>query len=125
VFSLGRELYKRLGTLGDHMDRLGRSLTSSVKAYNGTVGSLEKHVLVTARRLHALEVVDNEIDAPTPVEEPVRTLGATELVTAAEGGRAVVALPARTDDLRDDELDRVADYGLELTLDEPEHRKLS
>jgi DNA recombination protein RmuC len=125
VFSLGRELYKRLGTLGDHMDRLGRSLTGAVKAYNGTVGSLEKNVLVTARKLNALEVVDNALAEPTPVEEPVRTLGATELVTSAEDGRAVVVLPSRTERVGADELDYADDYGIELTLDEAEQRKLS
>jgi DNA anti-recombination protein RmuC len=125
VFSLGRELYKRLGILGDHMDKLGRSLTGAVKAYNGTVGSLEKNVLVTARKLNALEVVDNALAEPTPVEEPVRTLGATELVTAAEDGRAVVVLPARAERVGADELDYADDYGIELTLDEVEQRKLS
>jgi DNA recombination protein RmuC len=125
VFSLGRELYKRLGTLGDHMDRLGRSLTGAVKAYNGTVGSLEKNVLVTARKLNSLEVVDHQLAEPTPVEEPVRTLGATELVTSAEDGRAVVVLPTRAEPLGGDELDYADDYGIELTLDESEQRKLS
>lgn len=108
VFELGRELYKRLGTMGDHMDRLGRSLTGAVKAYNGTVGSLEKNVLVTARRLNALEVVDGSLADPKPVEEPVRTLGAPELVTAAEDGRAIVVLP-RTEDLER----RAEDYGID------------
>jgi DNA anti-recombination protein RmuC len=125
VFSLGRELYKRLGILGDHMDKLGRSLTGAVKAYNGTVGSLEKNVLVTARKLNALEVVDNALDQPTPVEEPVRTLGATELVTAAEDGRALVVLPARAERVSVDELAYAEDYGIELTLDEMEQRRLS
>src|SRR5262249_31478727 len=45
VFEEGRGLYKRLGTMGDHLDRLGRSLTGSVKAYNQAVGSLERQVL--------------------------------------------------------------------------------
>jgi DNA recombination protein RmuC len=125
VFSLGRELYKRLGILGDHMDKLGRSLTGAVKAYNGTVGSLEKNVLVTARKLNALEVVDNTLDQPAPVEEPVRTLGATELVTAAEDGRALVVLPARAERVSADELDYADDYGIELTLDEVDQRRLS
>jgi DNA recombination protein RmuC len=40
VFDLGRELYDRLSGLGKHMDRLGRSLTSTVASYNQTVGSL-------------------------------------------------------------------------------------
>ncbi|HEU5034173.1 MAG TPA: DNA recombination protein RmuC [Mycobacteriales bacterium] len=117
VFDLGRELYKRLGTLGDHVDKLGRSLTSAVKAYNGTVGSLERQVLVTARKLNDLQVVDAELDSPTAVEESVRPLGAAELVTAAEQSRTVVALPAAgagvdADAVEVVELDRIDDYGL-------------
>jgi DNA recombination protein RmuC len=114
VFELGRELYKRLGTLGDHMDKLGRSLTGAVKAYNGTVGSLERQVLVTARKLNDLEVVDAELAEPTPIEEPVRPHGAAELVTAAEDARAIVMLPPASGD--ETVIDRPEDYGL---LDEP------
>jgi DNA anti-recombination protein RmuC len=109
VFDLGRELYKRLGTLGDHMDKLGRSLTGAVKAYNGTVGSLERQVLVTARKLNDLEVVDADLDAPDAIEESVRPLGAAELVTAAEDGRAIVVLPATSGETV---IDRPEDYGL-------------
>jgi DNA recombination protein RmuC len=94
VFELGRELYRRLGTMGDHMDKLGRSLTGAVKDYNRTVGSLEKNVLVTARKLNDLEVVETELVERTPIEEPVRPLGAPELVASTEGTR-VISLPAR------------------------------
>ncbi len=97
VFELGRELYKRLGTLGDHMDKLGRQLTGTVKAYNGTVGSLERQVLVTARKLNDLRVVDTELAEPSPVEEPVRPVAAAELVASAEEGRALVALRREID----------------------------
>src|SRR5215470_4525624 len=51
VFELGRELHDRLSGLGRHLDKLGRSLSASVGAYNQAVGSLESRVLVTARRL--------------------------------------------------------------------------
>jgi len=113
VFELGRELYKRLGTLGDHMDKLGRSLTGAVKAYNGTVGSLERQVLVTARKLSELEVVDAALDSPTAIEESVRPLAAAELVSAAEDARAVVALPPANSPVGGPlELDRPEDYGL-------------
>jgi DNA recombination protein RmuC len=95
VFDEGRGLYKRLGTMGDHLDRLGRSLTSSVKAYNSAVGSLERQVLPSARRLQELDVTDVEITPPAPVEEPVRPLSAAELVTARDQRRQVRALPAR------------------------------
>jgi DNA recombination protein RmuC len=114
VFELGRELYKRLGTLGGHVDKLGRSLTSAVNDYNKTVGSLESQVLVSARRLHDLKVVDVDLDEPTAVEASVRPLSKPELVTAAEQARAVVALPSRGggDAEASDELERASDYGL-------------
>lgn len=94
VFDLGRELYKRLGTFGGHMDKLGRSLESAVKTYNSSVGSLEKQVLVTARKLNDLQVTDEELAIRAGVEEPLRSLAASELVESAEDARAVVALPA-------------------------------
>src|SRR4051794_22375760 len=109
VFDLGRELYKRLGVMGGHMHRLGKSLTSSVDNYNKTIGSFEKNVLVTARRLNALDVTDLELDAPATVDEPIRQVAAAELVAAVEADErpAVLALPAAGA-----ELDRAEDYGL-------------
>jgi DNA recombination protein RmuC len=84
VFDLGRELYERLSGLGRHMDRLGRSLTGAVSTYNQAIGSLESRVLVSARRLNQLGIVDAELPAPEAVSEPARTLSAPELVTDAE-----------------------------------------
>ncbi len=83
MFDLGRELYDRIGVLGRHMDGLGGALTKSVAAYNQAVGSLENRVLVSARRLNQLGVVDAELEPPRPVEETTRALSAPELVTGA------------------------------------------
>jgi DNA recombination protein RmuC len=83
VFDLGRELYDRLGSLGRHVDRLGRALTTAVSTYNQAVGSLESRVLVTARRLNDLGVVEGELDPLMPVEEAARTLSAPELLASA------------------------------------------
>jgi DNA recombination protein RmuC len=82
VFDLGREVYDRLSGLGRHVDRLGRSLTSAVGAYNQAVGSLESRVLVSARRLAELGIVDGELPAPGAVTDTARPLSAPELVTA-------------------------------------------
>ncbi|MEV5825805.1 DNA recombination protein RmuC [Spirillospora sp. NPDC052242] len=79
VFDLGKELYERLSTMGQHVDELGRALTGAVKSYNRTVGSLETRVLVSARRLNDLGVVDGSLDGPRPVEESPRALSAAEL----------------------------------------------
>jgi DNA recombination protein RmuC len=79
VFDLGRELHSRIAGLGRHVDQLGRSLTRTVQAYNQTVGSLESRVLVSARRLSQLGVVDAELDPPVMVDEVARGLSAAEL----------------------------------------------
>jgi len=84
VFDLGRELYARLATMGDHVDRLGRSLNRAVADYNAAAGSLESRVLVTARRLHDLRVVGDELPAPRVAEATARPLTATELVLNME-----------------------------------------
>jgi DNA recombination protein RmuC len=99
VFELGRELYSRLGSLGDHVDRLGRSLTSAVGAYNKTVGSLEARVLVSARRLRDLKVVEDELASPNQVEETPRALSSPELAASAEEARQIRALPVLGDAL--------------------------
>ena len=54
ISELGQELYKRLSDLGDHIQRLGKGLSTAVNAYNGAVGSLESRVLVSARRFKDL-----------------------------------------------------------------------
>ena len=97
VFDLGRELYDRIGSLGRHVDRLGRALTTAVSTYNQTVGSLESRVLVTARRLNELSVVEAELDPVPPVEETTRALSAPELTASgpAEIGPAIA--PAETE----------------------------
>jgi DNA recombination protein RmuC len=82
VFDLGRELYDRLAGLGRHLDKLGRSLTSSVNAYNQAVGTLETRVLVSARKLAALGVIDADLPAPATITEPARPMSAPELVAA-------------------------------------------
>jgi DNA recombination protein RmuC len=80
VFDLGRELYERLSVLGKHVGELGKSLTNAVTNYNRAVGTLESRVLVSARKLSDLGVVDSELERPRPVDETVRALSAAELL---------------------------------------------
>ena len=91
VQKLGAELYERLRTMSAHMQKLQRSLTASVSAYNDAVGSLESRVLVSARRFPALGVVgvESEVIADLhPVEASPRLLQAIELV--ADMDKAVI-----------------------------------
>jgi DNA recombination protein RmuC len=56
VAEAGKELYKRLATMGGHVAKLGRNLGLATGAYNDFVGSLESQVLTQARRFEALKV---------------------------------------------------------------------
>jgi DNA recombination protein RmuC len=82
VFDLGRELYDRLSGMGKHLDRVGKSLTTAVGAYNQAVGSMETRVLVSARRLASLGIVAADLPAPALVDETARPLSAPELIVA-------------------------------------------
>ncbi len=82
IHELGRELYSRLGTVGRHLDKLGRSLKGSIDAFNATVGSLETRVFVTARHFADIADLAEEIPAPRPVEDAPRALTAAELLEA-------------------------------------------
>jgi len=84
ISELGRELYERLGTMADHFVTLGRRLDGSVQAYNQTVGSFERRVLVSARRfsdhgvstpkaLPEVVAIEKATQPPQTVELPIRT----------------------------------------------------
>ncbi|HTS29755.1 MAG TPA: DNA recombination protein RmuC [Bryobacteraceae bacterium] len=76
ISALGRELYKRLSDLGDHWNRMGRSLERAVEAYNAATGSLEGRVMVSARRFAELKSapLGVEIEELERVEKNVRAV---------------------------------------------------
>ena len=86
LLDLGQELYRRLGTLGGHTARMGRSLQSSVEAYNALVGAMESRVLVTARRMNELDLAPDELEELRPIETGPRPLTAQELIDAVTDG---------------------------------------
>ena len=56
IHELGRELHTRIGVMGGHLDKVGRSLKGAVEAFNSAVGSIESRVLVTARQFEDIGV---------------------------------------------------------------------
>ncbi|ROT32154.1 DNA recombination protein RmuC [Micromonospora sp. HM5-17] len=86
VHTLARELYGRLGTLGEHVSKLGSALGGAVTAYNRTVGSLEARVLVSARKLAELGVAGDELPTPPQVETAPRQPQAPELLDRTPPG---------------------------------------
>ena len=74
VAQLGKELYKRISVMGDHVQGVGKALETAVGKYNSFVGSLEGNVLTQARRFETLKVdhEGKEIPELGPLEVGVR-----------------------------------------------------
>lgn len=81
LFDLSKELYGRLATLSEHADKLRRSIDSTVGAYNQFANSLETRVLVTARKLNALDE-SKIIGEAQVIEQSPKQLTAVELELA-------------------------------------------
>ena len=76
IAELGRELYKRIATMGAHAGSVGKALEQAVARYNQFVGSLETQVLTQARRFEELKV-DHEgrkVEVLEPLDTAVRPL---------------------------------------------------
>jgi DNA recombination protein RmuC len=54
ISQLGNELYKRIGDVAGHLERLGRALEGVTGHYNAAVGSFESRLSVSARRFKEL-----------------------------------------------------------------------
>jgi DNA recombination protein RmuC len=91
VFQVGKELYERLSTMGRNMESMGRSLSRAVEAYNRTVGSLETRVLVSARKLNDLGLVEADLDKPQTLEDLPRSLTSPELLGEEESSSPLIS----------------------------------
>ncbi|MEP6480986.1 MAG: DNA recombination protein RmuC [Rhodoglobus sp.] len=78
LFNLSKELYQRLAKLSEHADKLRRSIDSTVNSYNQFANSLETRVLVTARKLNALDE-STVIGTAATVEQSAKQLTAVEM----------------------------------------------
>ena len=88
LFTLGAQLYERLGGLAGHVEELRRGIQRTVDGYNKFVGSLESRVLVSARRFPGIDETKLDAVAAPPVVESVpRRLSAPEFAEALDGVR--------------------------------------
>ncbi|MDB5394488.1 MAG: hypothetical protein JWM91_1994 [Rhodospirillales bacterium] len=80
------ELYKRLSKFGEHFQRVGKGLTVAIGSYNDAVGSMERNVLPSARRIKELRAAHDSTDMPdlTMIETAARPVSAPELLSAPE-----------------------------------------
>lgn len=90
---MGAELYDRLATAAEHLKRVGGGLESAVNNYNKFVGSFERNVLSSGRRLaeKGVEIGKREIDevplvasAPRYNAEDVAALEAPDMMEESE-----------------------------------------
>ena len=75
IASLGKELHSRLATMAQHMDRVGKNLSTANAAYNQMVGSFESQVLTQARRFEGLGAGSaKELPIPPMIDAAPRPL---------------------------------------------------
>ncbi len=79
IGQLGRDFFKRLSDFSGHLVRVGRHLSQSVSAYNDSVGTFERRVLVSARKFKELDpgLESSDIDI-SPLDIQPRTLTLTD-----------------------------------------------
>jgi DNA recombination protein RmuC len=80
IQQLGRDLYDRLATMVDHLDRVGSSIKLAADNYDRVIGSLEQKVLPGARRFKDLGVSSTKEIAPSePLHLTMRRVQKDEL----------------------------------------------
>jgi len=80
ISNTGKELYERLRKFVSHFEKVGASLTRANNSYNSAIGSLERSVLPSTRKLKELHATtDDEIEQPNPIEIETRLISASEL----------------------------------------------
>jgi len=89
IGKMGAELYDRLRVAGEHMKRVGGGLETAVANYNKFVGSFERNVLSSARRMgeKGLEISKDIEDVPLVEGAPRYTAKDAEEVDAIEDQR--------------------------------------
>ena len=75
IASLGKELHSRIATMAQHMERVGKNLSTANSAYNQMVGSFESQVFTQARRFEGLGAGSaKELPVPPMVDAAPRPL---------------------------------------------------
>jgi DNA recombination protein RmuC len=76
---IGAELYERLRTAADHLKRVGGGLETAVNNYNKFVGSFERNVLTSARRMQEKGIEIGKAEIPdVPLVESAPRYGASD-----------------------------------------------
>ena len=75
IRKIGQDLHQRIGTLSEHMAKLGKNLDSSVATFNKLLGSYEGNVLPGAKKFTELGIDSHkDIEQSKAIETPTRKL---------------------------------------------------
>jgi DNA recombination protein RmuC len=66
IAELGRDLYRRMAVMADHLGKVGDAIGSTVTRYNALLGSVESRVMPQARKFKELGAGDAGIDVASP-----------------------------------------------------------
>jgi DNA recombination protein RmuC len=122
LFDLSKELYTRLGTTAQHIDKLGNTIERSVKDYNAFIGSLERKVYPTARKLASLNS-ENLFPERAAIEEAPREITGRELLAELEAGSPLAEHDAVAEGEAVAELDALGDSSARRDADFLEQEK--
>ncbi len=78
IAAIGRELYERVDTVLESVEKTGRGLETAISAYNKMVGSIEGRMLSTLRKFKDVGVTSSELTEISNIESAPRRLSAPE-----------------------------------------------
>lgn len=82
ISARGSELYQRLAIFAGHFEKIGKGILGAMNSYNDAIGSLERSVLPSARKLKELQVqtANKDIAEPVPIDTMPRAISSPELL---------------------------------------------
>lgn len=78
IASLGRELYERVDTVLENVEKTGRGLETAISAYNKMVGSIEGRMLATLRKFKDAGVTSADLTEISNIDSAPRQISAPE-----------------------------------------------
>ncbi len=78
IAKIGHELYKRMKIFLDHLEKVGKSLSTSVKAYNDACASFETRLLPQAKKFEKIEASLSPINTPYFIDTQPKQIYTTQ-----------------------------------------------
>ncbi|MEJ2648928.1 MAG: DNA recombination protein RmuC [Sedimentisphaerales bacterium] len=98
ISDLGKTLYDRICTFVEHFGNIKKGLDRAIDSYNKSVGSLERSVLIPARKLKELGVTSNrDLEIQEPVDKTTRTIQTNDINEMDDGQESLTNQIAEED----------------------------